>query len=46
MAKKTKLIHFTRKKREHLEGSIALNSTAVQPSATAKLLGVVFNQEL
>jgi hypothetical protein len=46
MAKKTKLIYFTRKKHEHLEGLIALNSTAVQLSATAKLLGVVFNWEL
>lgn len=29
-----------------MEGSIVLNGTAVRPSATAKLLGVVFDREL
>ncbi len=45
-AEKTELIHFTRKKGEYLEGQIVLNGTAVRPSPTAKLLGVVFDREL
>lgn len=45
-AEKTELIHFTRKKGEHLEGQVVLNGTAVRSSPTAKLLGVVFDREL
>ncbi|KAI3094034.1 hypothetical protein CBS147333_10045 [Penicillium roqueforti] len=45
-AEKTELIHLTRKKREHLEGQIVVNGIIARPSATAKLLGVVFDQEL
>ena len=45
-AEKTELIHLARKKTEHLVGQIVVNGTVVRPSATAKLLGVVFDQEL
>jgi ribonuclease HI len=45
-AEKTELIHFTRKKGEHLEGQVVLNGTVVRSSPTAKLLGVVFDREL
>jgi ribonuclease HI len=44
-AEKTELIHLTRRKREHSEGQIIVNGTVVRPSNTAKLLGVVFDQE-
>lgn len=45
-SEKTELIYLTRKKREHLEGQIIVNGTVVRPSTAAKLLGVVFDQEL
>lgn len=43
---KTELIHITRKKSEHLKGDIRMQGVTIRPSATAKLLGVVFDQEL
>lgn len=43
---KTDLIHITRKKEERSKGQILMQGTTIQPSATAKLLGVVFDQEL
>ncbi|EKV16381.1 hypothetical protein PDIG_09110 [Penicillium digitatum PHI26] len=45
-AEKTELIHLTRKKGEHREGQIIFDGTDVKPSPTAKLLGVVFDQQL
>ena len=44
--KKTELIHITRRKGEHTKGQIVMQGTTIRPSATAKLLGVVFDQEL
>jgi ribonuclease HI len=45
-AEKTELIHFTRKKREQLQGQVVINGKTVKPSPTAKLLGVIFDHEL
>ncbi|XHF99701.1 hypothetical protein AWENTII_013004 [Aspergillus wentii] len=45
-AEKTELIHLTRKKGEQLEGQMVVDGTVIRPSTTAKLLGVVFDQEL
>ena len=45
-AKKTKLIHFTRKKSEQLLGSITMNGETNLPLPAIKLLGVIFDQEL
>jgi ribonuclease HI len=45
-AEKTELIHLTRKKSEQLQGQVLINGKTVKPSPTAKLLGVVFDQEL
>lgn len=45
-AEKTELIHLTRKKGGPLDGQVIMNGTAVLPSTTAKLLGVVFDREL
>ncbi|CEJ62846.1 Putative Reverse transcriptase [Penicillium brasilianum] len=45
-AEKTELIHLTRRRGNHLQGQIVVNGTVVSPSPTAKLLGVVFDQEL
>ena len=45
-AEKTELIHLTRKRGEHLEGQLTFDGTNVKPSPTAKLLSVIFNQEL
>ncbi|OGE46524.1 hypothetical protein PENARI_c208G11671 [Penicillium arizonense] len=45
-AEKTELIHITRKRREQLQGQVVMNGKTVEPSPTAKLLGVVFDQEL
>jgi hypothetical protein len=45
-AQKTELIHLTRKKGEHLLGQVVMNGKPIKPSPTAKLLGVVFDQEL
>ena len=44
--RKTELIHFTRRKREHGVGQIIMQGTTIQPSPTVKLLGVIFDQEL
>jgi hypothetical protein len=43
---KTELIHLTRKKMELGKGSIMMNGTIINASEKAKLLGVVFDQEL
>jgi len=43
---KTELIHLTRKKKELGQGTITMCGTSIQAAKTAKLLGVVFNQEL
>jgi ribonuclease HI len=45
-AEKTELIHITRKRSEQCQGQITMNDTAITPSTTAKLLGVVFDHEL
>ncbi|THC88516.1 hypothetical protein EYZ11_012034 [Aspergillus tanneri] len=45
-ADKTELIHITRKKGEQGKGQITMQGKVIQPSSTAKLLGVVFDQEL
>ena len=45
-AEKTELIHITRKRSEQCQGQITMNGTAITPSATAKLLGVIFDHEL
>ena len=45
-AEKTELIHLTRKKSEQDKGQIVMNGKPIQPSTTAKLLGVIFDQEL
>jgi len=44
--KKTELIHLTRKKSEHNKGQIVMQGRTIRPSATAKLLGVIFDREL
>jgi hypothetical protein len=43
---KTELIHITRKKRDDSIEQIVMFGTTIQPSPTAELLGVVFDQEL
>lgn len=45
-AEKTELIHLTRKKSEQLQGQVVMSGKTVKPSPTAKLLGVIFDQEL
>lgn len=45
-AEKTELIHLTRNKREQGKGQIIMNGKVIEPSTTAKLLGVIFDQEL
>lgn len=45
-AEKTELLHLTRKRREQLQGQVVMNGKTAEPSSTAKLLGVVFDQEL
>lgn len=45
-AEKTELIHITRKKHERLQRQVVMNGKTVALSLTAKLLGVVFDQEL
>lgn len=45
-AEKTELIHLARKRGEHLEGQLTFDGTDVKPPPTAKLLGVMFDQEL
>jgi hypothetical protein len=45
-AEKTELIHLTRRKTELTKGQLIIQGTTVKPSTTAKLLGVVFDNEL
>ena len=45
-AEKTELIHLTRKRGEQLQGQVAVSGKVIQPSPKAKLLGVIFDQEL
>jgi hypothetical protein len=45
-AEKTELIHLTRRKRDLSKGSIIMESQTIKASATTKLLGVAFDQEL
>ncbi|THC87933.1 hypothetical protein EYZ11_012624 [Aspergillus tanneri] len=45
-AKKTELIHLTRKKGEQLQGQVVISRKVIQPLSKAKLLGVIFDQEL
>jgi hypothetical protein len=45
-AEKTELIHFTRKKSEQTKGKLVIQGATIEPSATAKLLGVVCDREL
>lgn len=45
-AEKTELIHLARKKKDLGKGEITMNGNTVKGSSTAKLLGVVFDQEL
>jgi ribonuclease HI len=45
-AEKTELIHLTRRKKDLGKGEITMNGKTIKASATAKLLGVVFDQEM
>lgn len=45
-AEKTELIHLTRRKKEREKGSITMDGQVIPASRTAKLLGVVFDDEL
>jgi hypothetical protein len=45
-AEKTELIHLTRRKKELGKGSITIDGKTIHASSTAKLLGVVFDQEM
>ncbi|KAJ5593547.1 hypothetical protein N7537_010451 [Penicillium hordei] len=45
-AEKAELIHITRKRSEQLQGQVFMNRKTVEPSSTAKLLGVIFDHEL
>ncbi|KAF7136975.1 hypothetical protein CNMCM5793_006679 [Aspergillus hiratsukae] len=45
-AEKTELIHLTRKRSEQLQGQVVMNRKTIKPSPKAKLLGVIFDQEL
>ncbi|KAJ8147384.1 hypothetical protein LV165_008823 [Aspergillus fumigatus] len=45
-AEKTELIHLTRSKKEQVTGQIIMNRKVIKPSASAKLLGVIFDKEL
>jgi hypothetical protein len=40
------LIHLTRSKKEQATGQIIMNGKVIKPSASAKLLGVIFDKEL
>jgi hypothetical protein len=40
------IIHLTRKRGEQLQGQVAMSRKVIQPSPKAKLLGVIFDQEL
>jgi ribonuclease HI len=45
-AKKTELIHLTRRRSEQLQGQVVMNGNTIEPSPEAKLLGVTFDHEL
>ncbi|ODM17236.1 hypothetical protein SI65_06911 [Aspergillus cristatus] len=45
-AEKTELIHITRRRSEQLQGQVVINRKTIEPSPTAKLLGVIFDHEL
>jgi hypothetical protein len=45
-AEKTELIHITRKKKEQCQGQLVMDDKTITPSATATLLGVIFDHEL
>jgi len=45
-AEKTELIHLTRRKKDLGKGEITMNGKVVKAAAKAKLLGVVFDQEM
>lgn len=45
-AEKTELIHLTRRKKERAKGSITIDGKVIHAGRTAKLLGVVFDEEL
>jgi ribonuclease HI len=45
-AEKTELIHLTRRRSEQLQGQVVMNGNTIEPSAKAKLLGVIFDHEL
>jgi hypothetical protein len=42
----TELIHLARRKKELGKGSINMDSKTIEAGPTAKLLGVVFDQEM
>jgi len=44
--KKTELIHLTRRKKELGRGQIMISGEVIKASSTAKLLSVVFDQEM
>jgi hypothetical protein len=44
-AEKTELTHLTRRKTVHGKGQIVINGQVIKPADTAKLLGVIFDQE-
>jgi hypothetical protein len=46
VAEKTKLIHLTRRKRELGYGYIIMEGKTIHATPTAKLLGVIFDQEM
>lgn len=43
---KTELIYLTRRKKERRKGSITMDGQVIEASRTAKLLGVIFDDEL
>lgn len=45
-AKKTELIHFTRREREQRIGSITMYGKPNEPQTAIKVLGAIFDQEL
>ncbi|KAI2756346.1 hypothetical protein DTO006G1_7986 [Penicillium roqueforti] len=45
-AEKTELIHLTRKKSQQLQGHLIMTGKTIKPTTTAKLLGVIFDQEM
>ncbi|KAF4228839.1 hypothetical protein CNMCM8980_000121 [Aspergillus fumigatiaffinis] len=45
-AEKTELIHLTRNKKEQSQGEITMNNKIIKPTATVKILGVIFDREL